>query len=282
MADTQATTRDSAHVDREYGREKWPAVERMVADEIAAEREPRRLSRVMGRVARWQWAGEDPLAMHDSVAGGLRVQLPRQSAYGAQRYMIMEVLIRACSERTELVVELGSGWGWHVLSLWLGGGPRDALYVGAEYTVPGRRAAAALAAIEPELRFKSLAFDYNSSAEGLGELGRRREAVVFTQHSVEQIPQVPTDLIDAIRGVADRVTCVHFEPIGWQLGNEGREGSSREYAEQHDYNRNLVEVLRQAEREGRIAIEATAPEIVGVNPGNSTSVIVWHSGPDVT
>jgi hypothetical protein len=277
MTEPQPITRDRSHVEREYGRDKWPEVVRLIEDTIAAEATPARLSRVIGEVARFQWPKGDPPAPQAAVAGGTRVELPRVSAYGGQRYLIMEVLKSVCTDRTELIVELGSGWGWHVLSLWLDGGPRDALYVGAEYTEPGRRAAARLAELEPELRFESLAFDYNNPAEGLGQLGRVQEAVVFTQHSIEQIPQVRPEVVDAIAALGERVRCVHFEPIGWQLDQDGREGSSQSYADQHDYNRNLVETLREAEGRGRIAIDATVPEVVGVNPSNSTSVVSWHS-----
>ena len=45
------------------------------------------------------------------------------------------------------------------------------------------------------------------------------------------------------------------------------DGSSSEYAEEHDYNRNLVSTLRQAETEGQIAIQDDSPGGLRDQPG---------------
>jgi hypothetical protein len=149
--------------------------------------------------------------------------------------------------------------------------------VAAEYTAAGRRASAALAELDPRLDFSAIPFDYH---EPVLPVDGHRHAVVYTAHSIEQIPKVRPELIEAIRGVADRVTCLHFEPVGWQVESQEREGSTLAYAEEHDYNRNLVEVLREAEAGGRIAIEILRPELFGINPRNSTTVIRWTSVAD--
>ena len=41
-----------ARIEREYGQEKWPAVERLIEDEIAGESPDPSLARVLGRVIR--------------------------------------------------------------------------------------------------------------------------------------------------------------------------------------------------------------------------------------
>jgi hypothetical protein len=108
-------------------------------------------------------------------------------------------------------------------------------------------------------------------------LGAHRHAVVFTAHSIEQIPHVKPELVEAIRRVAREVTCLHFEPVGWQLDHYSDVGSTREYAERHDYNRNLIPVLRAAEAAGDIAIELIHPDVFGIKPENSTTAIRWKS-----
>jgi len=264
--------RDHSWIEREYGAEKWPAVERLIEQQIAAEPRPD-LGRVLRRVAREQWRTADPLAGRRAVIDGREVQLPRSATFAAQQGLIVDVLLDACSPRTGLVVELGAGWAWHLLSLWSGGGPGTATYVAAEYTAAGRRAAARLAALDARLRFRAVEFDYREP--DLRTLGRVQEAVVFTQHSVEQVDGLPDSLFTTIRGLADRVTCVHFEPVGWQCEAGGRAGSSRAYAERHAYNRDLVQRLRAEQAAGRLTIRTIATEVVGVNPDNATSVIVW-------
>ncbi|MEA2359007.1 MAG: hypothetical protein QOI62_2267 [Solirubrobacteraceae bacterium] len=271
---SRAVDRTPAWVAREYGAEKWPEVERLVDGAITAETEPQ-LARVLHRVARSQWESPNPLTRHDSVVDGHEVRLPRSAAFGAQQALILDVLAASCRPDTALVAELGSGWAWHLLSFWLSGGPPQARYVGAEYTQAGRRAASRLAALDSRLRFQSLAFDFHAPV--LEAVDVDGHALVYTQHAVEQVPELRSELFAVIRSIASRVTCIHFEPVGWQVHAGVRAGSSRAYAEHHDYNRNLVELLREEEASGRLVIDAMAPEVVGVNPANATTVIAWSS-----
>ena len=266
--------RTAEWVEREYGQEKWPAVEAAIREEIAREPEPAGLARVHARVVRRQY-GRDPLERVGAVFEGREVQVPPGVSIAAVSQLLRDVVLDRCTPETDLVVELGSGWGWHVVATWLGGGPRDALYVGAEYTEAGRRCADLLASLEPGLRFRSLAFDYNEP--DLSDVAGAREAVVFTGHSIEQIPYVRPALFDAILSLAPRVTCVHLESAGWQLDGRDSPCSSREYAERHDYSRNLVEQVRQQEAAGRLVVDAALPNVVGVNPRNATTVSVWRS-----
>lgn len=268
--------RTREQVDREYNEEKWPAVGRLVAETVASESAPT-LSRVLGRVVRASLTGDAFVTRRGAVVAGQRVDVPLSISYGAVRRLVLDSVIAACGDSTELVVELGSGPGWTLFGTWLEGGPADATYVGAEYTQAGRDVADQLAELAPAMSFRSLDFDYHRP--DLSELGHVAEAVVFTAHSLEQIPHVNPDLFEAIRGLADRVTCLHFEPVGWQLGEDTGAGTSPEYAEQHDYNRDLVPRLREEEAAGRIAIDTVLPEVVGVNPENSTTVIGWSAPP---
>jgi hypothetical protein len=214
-----------------------------------------------------------PLDPVTARMGGDEVPLARAAVEGALHTLIVDSVIDACTPETTLVLELGSGPGYRVLGTWLAGGP-EALYVGAEYTAPGRDASELLAARDPQLRFRALPFDYY--APDLTSLGRHRHAVVFTAHSVEQIPSLPASVIDAIRGVADSVTVLHFEPVGWQF-NGDTPGSSIAYAERHDYNRNLVDLLLDQEAAGNIEILTSIRDVMANNPANSTSLIAWRA-----
>ncbi len=263
-----------AKVEREYNEEKWPAVGRLVDAKLAAEPDAG-LARVLATVIRDSLTDDAFVTPSGAVFAGTPLDIPLSASYGAVKRLITDTVVAACTDSTELVVELGSGPGWTLLSTWLEGAPAGATYVGAEYTAAGRDVADRLAALDPRLDFRSLAFDYHQP--DLSELGRVAEAVVFSAHSLEQIPHVNPELFEAIRGLAERVTCFHFEPVGWQVEGEGGSGTSREYAEEHDYSRDLVEKLRAEEAAGRIAIDTILPEVVGVNPRNSTTVIGWHS-----
>ena len=270
--------RDRAHVEREYGTEKWPTVARSIAEH--AEREPvgaATLARVHRRVVRDYAYRAAPMAELVVFVAGRRQPMRSSLAWGGQSRLISDAVVDACNEDTELVVELGCGWGWHIIGSWLAGGPRGARYVGAEYTQAGRGATQSLADLDPELRFQALAFDYNDPFASLGSLGRVRDAVVFSVHSIEQIPQLSPDVPRAIAGLAERVRCLHFEPVGWQV-DEDSGGSSRAYAEQHDYNRDLLAVLRAEEAAGGLRIDEIALDLVGLNPNNSSTLVRWSAG----
>jgi hypothetical protein len=276
MSGPGSTVRDGARVAREYGEKKWPAVERTIAEVTAREEPGATLARVVAAVARNDWFGAtSPSAEADAVVGGKLVRMPQSAAMGAYQHLVVETLLEACEPAPELVVELGAGWGRNLCSLWLAGAPREARYVAAEYTDAGRRAAERLAALEPELRLESHPFDFTSA--DLSALGRVERALVFSVHAIEQVPHVERPLFDAVRGLAQEVTCFHFEPVGWQCEGE-REGSSAEHAEKHDYNRNLVPVLREEEAAGLLELTELRPDVLGVTPFNATTLIGWRSG----
>jgi hypothetical protein len=267
-----ARTREQ--VEREYGQEKWPQVAREIDAEIAAE-PGAGLACILSRVSRAQWQGEDPHATRRFVLDGNVIETSPSAAFGAARGTVLDLIAEACSDETDLVVELGSGWGHLLLSAWVAGGPRRALYAAAEYTRAGRQAAATLAGLDPALEFRALAFDYHEpSLDGLGD---REHAVLFSAHSIEQIPEVKPALFEAIRSVANRVTCLHFEPVGFQVAGYAGQGSSRAYAERHDYNRNLVEALEDEAGAGKLEIDFVRTDVFGLNPENSTTIVRWRS-----
>ncbi len=266
--------RDAAWIEREYGTDKWPVFVRLIEEETAAAADGDSASRIFGRVLRrWRYLhAADSLRREQWLFDNRSVHVPLSVAYGAYSQLIVDAVLDACTERTQLVLELGCGPGHNLMNLWLQGGPRRVQYVGAEYTAAGRRAVDLLAALDPELSLHALAFDYH--APDLSTLSGFEHAVVFSAHSIEQIPYVPAALFDEIRGVATSVTALHFEPLGWQTG--AGEGSSRAYAEQHDYNRNFVELLRDEERVGRLSIERLEPGVIG-EAANSSTLVEWHS-----
>lgn len=272
-----AKSRTRAEIEREYGETRWPAIERVIAEERDAEPEAG-FGRIFGRVSAHQWVTGDPTEQRPVVIDGAGTRLPLSAAFAGAQGFIREYIRDACTPETDLVAELGSGWGWHILSCWAHGGPTAARYVAAEYTEAGRRASSALAELDPALDFTALPFDYHEpSFEGVE---RGRHAVVFTVHSLEQIPQVKPVLFEAIAGLAERVTCLHFEPVGWQTEGYSGAGSSEAFSQSHDYNRNLVQTLRDQAAEGHLTLDLVQPDVIGINPSNSTTVLRWHSPAD--
>lgn len=272
-----SVARNRQHVEREYGTEKWPAVERLIEKRSIGEPAGgATLARVHRRVVRDYAYPGDPMAERDVLIAGRRQQMISSLAWGGQERLISDAVVDACTAQTDLVIELGCGWGWHILGARLAGAPRDALYVGAEFTEAGRRAAERLAALDPELRFKALAFDYNDPSS-LASLGSFRDAVVFSVHSIEQIPRLVPEVPRAIAALAETVRCLHFEPVGWQVYEDNEFGSSRAYAEHHDYSRDLLDILRAEQAAGGLRIDAIECDLIGLNPNNTSTLVRWSA-----
>src|SRR5205807_769938 len=100
--------RDADWIGREYGQEKWPAVDRIVEDELRmGERD---LSRVVSRAARRErLAGRDALDPVPFLISGTRLKAPLAVALGAYQSAITQTALSACREETDLIVELGAG-----------------------------------------------------------------------------------------------------------------------------------------------------------------------------
>lgn len=256
----QHVTRDRMWVEREYGREKWPAVEQ----QIRATQGP--LHAVLPRLIR----NRSSHGIHhdrEITVRGVRTTTPTALAFSAYLGWIAHTLATYAAD-VDVVIELGSGWGLQLFNLYLTGGPPDAHYIGGEFTAAGRRASEALAAREPALQFDAVPFDYHAPSL---EVRRYSSAVIFTAHSVEQIPTLPDNFLSFVKELAENVTVIHFEPIGWQFSD----GESA-YATEHDYNKNLVRLLQRAQTMGSIRIRHTAIDVIGLNPDNPTTLLIWE------
>jgi hypothetical protein len=261
--------RSAEWIDREYGREKWPAILSRIDAELAAGET--QLARVLSAVKRWETSsGEDrDLSV---VVAGRALHLPRSFALHGGLGLILEKLV-ARAAPADVIIELGSGWGFNLFHLWLNGGPRKAL----EYTLAGRQCTERLAALQRDLDIATMAFDYY--AVNLDPLGRLAGRVfVFSCFSIDQIPQLPASIFHALRKLANRVDGIHFEPAGWQMEGEGCLGSSRQYAEKHDYNRNLWPLLNQLQGDGVLRLEACHANLFGQNSDNSAAMLCWSMG----
>lgn len=217
--------------------------------------------------------------------------LPPAAASGLVALAFSHILRDYCTAETQRIVELGSGWGGNLFRLWLAGGPGRAEYVGCEYTEAGRDVNRLFADLEPALRMTSLPFDYLTP--DLSALRSGADTLLFTCHSIEQITEIGESLFDEILALPNIRRVVHLEPVGWQIGRNSslgrlldiltwvvppkvsREIDFRRRARKHRYNTNLIPLLRDLERRGRIRIERIEKDIVGANPLNPGTLIVW-------
>ncbi len=269
-------TRDAAWVSREYGTEKWPDILHKIGE--LSDRGERMLSRVVNLLKRYE--REQPgLAPCDSVVGGKRLDLPSAYAWEGTYSMIADAVVNACTEETDAIIELGSGWGRNLLEVWLRGAPREAKYYACEFTQAGRECSRALANLAQDLDLTALSFDWYKP--DFAAVARPlRHAVVFSASSIEQIPALPPAAYRSLFDLAPRLDVLHFEPVGWQMGDAKIEPEVRrrqaEYAETHDYNRNFWAMIEELVASRTIEMIKVDADLVGINPAHPMSLVWWR------
>jgi hypothetical protein len=206
--------------------------------------------------------------------------------------VVVETLKTHMPAGTERVVEMGSGWGAIVSSLWLGGAPRDAEYWALEITEAGREMSNLLSAAEPRFDLRTRAFDYHQA--DFSFLAEPKKTLVYSIYSIEQITFVQDALIDRIMAIPGFERCVHIEPVGWQVDPDAfsarldrvmkklglppldQASASGRRCRRKGKNRNLLEILRRYEKAGKIVIEAIEKDLVANDPLNPGTVVVWR------
>ncbi|MBC7951533.1 MAG: hypothetical protein H7Z12_06870 [Rhodospirillaceae bacterium] len=159
-------------------------------------------------------------------------------------------MIASFAHGCDCVAELGSGYGLRLFQTWLAGGPAEARYVGMEPTASGRGLAAKLAALEPGMRFESLAGDHQDFDPAA--LGRERTLFV-TCFALQFAPVIPLDFFRRIAAIPGEVLCLFIEPVGFQISPTGdRAALQMEGARARNMNFDFLRTFNAAASEGLI------------------------------
>jgi len=247
-------TRDE--VLREYDREKWGRV--LDALKAGADVSAEELYRLQGVDP------EKPIAF---ARGDELYIAPARLVFEEEQELFASTLRQYPSR---ILAELGSGLGDKLLAMAARFAPQRIW--GGEFTASGVECGRLLASkrgIEAEFA----RFDYLNPETVLRV---PENALVYTSHSVEQIPSLSEAFVDALILRAPQ-TVIHFEPC-----YETHEETTllglmrRRYTEVNDYNRNLFGLLRSFERRGRIRILDFRKNVLGGVPLNPTSILIWQ------
>ena len=205
----------------------------------------------------------------------------------------MREVIRAIGE-VDRIIETGAGWAKTLINIWLHGGPKDAEYWAFELTRSGRAVTEAIlnaAASKPDLRTAFI--DYYEPDFSI-ITGAKRTAVV-THHSIEQIPEIGRNYIDALLAIQGFHRCVHIEPVGWQISTQNWlsdpahyevmrdiDRRNRDFSLKRNQNRNLYPLLREYEQAGKIKIHVVRKHLCSHLIHNATTLIAWGPATDPT
>ena len=174
----------------------------------------------------------------------------------------------------DAIIELGCGYGGNLFKIFYGGGPREAKYIGGEFTKSGVEIAQKLAKKAPKM--KTEFFHFNHLEPKLPFKKPFKRAFVFTCHSIEQVMQINENWFDEVVKAGEFVRGAHLEPFGFQLKNSGPlSDMHKDFMIQNSWNINFAEVLRQAVERKIIKDEQIFLEM-GVTPDvNVGSLAFW-------
>jgi hypothetical protein len=220
----------------------------------------------------------------DLMINGQIVRATIQEKELIYRDLVSSAVLAGAAGRADCFVELGSGWSANTFNLWRNGAPDSAVYIGAELSAEGRALAERFARQQTTREFRSIAFDYG--AVDFSWLPReRRNLVVFTVYSIEQVEQLDgrffDRLIAATSGFAE-VRGVHIEPVAWQYGLAGGDGAApswavaaRQQATWRHHNTNFKQVIEDAAARGLLAVDGVACRSVAAAPEHPGATIRW-------
>jgi hypothetical protein len=185
------------------------------------------------------------------------------------------------------IVELGAGWGKNLFNLFKFGAPLNAEYWGLELTGTGRKLMEQVGAeVAPTMKIQSAPFDYYNA--DFSQFSDSVDTCVFTHHSIEQIPEVPAQLIDRILAIPGFSRCLHFEPCGFQIPSDTWlddlsnkdlmrrvDAGNESFAEKRNQNKNLYPLLREMEKKKKLTIHVVKKYFTSHLINNATTLIVW-------
>jgi len=179
--------------------------------------------------------------------------------------------------RYDCIVELGCGFGRNLFEIFYCGGPTNIPYFGGEITESGVALGREIAALEPAFRVDFFPFDHTKP--NLAAVPKVDRAFVFTMHSIEQVRTIDPELFHVIAGIARHVTCIHFEPFGFQVADLGRATKMHaNLARIRGWNQNFIAALRAAEERSWLKIEVVVTEMyLPTDAYNPTSLAIWTS-----
>ena len=167
------------------------------------------------------------------------------------------LLIEDEIEESELIVDLGSGWGRN--STFLAEKYPDKTILSLEYTRAGIQATKLIAEKYELENIVTSLFDYHNPAaldNVVFPLAKTVDNVYFfSSYSIEQIPYLGENFIlKILNSPFKKLTCLHVEPIGWQVRGTTKNTN-------HNYNNDLFSILVKLETNDLINIKKVEVDV---------------------
>lgn len=176
----------------------------------------------------------------------------------------------------ELIIELGAGYGLNLghLKKHLKNKFPNLKYIGGEYSENAVELGNNLFEDDKDIELKMFNY-YEGNIEIPNKYKKNCDVIIFTSHSVEQIPKFNPILDLQVWSTSLNVShVVHFEPVyEFNQKNSLIGMLRRRYTEINDYNRDIYSSLKNSKS---ISIRRKNNDLIGINPLNPTSLIHWE------
>ena len=170
------------------------------------------------------------------------------------------------------LIELGAGYGSVLIPLARGKSFSNVPVYAGEYTASGIELIQMLSKREKKQIITGHC-DFN--LPGFLDFEIPPGGIIFTSFSAHYLPKVTEKFVDSFLSLNPKVI-INVEPCYDHFtGDTLIDLMRRRYIEVNDYNRNLVTLLKDCEREGKIKILEELPLLFGTNPLLPASILVW-------
>jgi hypothetical protein len=173
--------------------------------------------------------------------------------FSLSRVHVIEELNNA---KHDVIIELGSGWGRNIFHYLLNYNI-DIDIISGEYTEFGVKCQEMIK--NKYFPNKSLFidyFDYNNSGKFFDNIKNKyKNPLIISFWSVEQITFLNNSFIDNLLNIADNMTCIHLEPVGWQINDNVSFMKEHKYGYRSYYNKNLYSKLKEYENNMLLKID---------------------------
>lgn len=92
------------------------------------------------------------------------------------------------------------------------------------------------------------------------------------------VDKIPDDYFETLAGAAENVTCIHFEPFGFQVSTNNPISKGQEkFVHDRHWNTNFVQVLEKSRANKMINVEFLATDLFAIDKSSPTSIAIWQN-----
>lgn len=206
-----------------------------------------------------------------ALVGGKLARISTRDYYAYRTQRLVETLQRFAAD-VDSLVEIGSGAGRNLFALAYGG--RWPRLLGLELSPTGREVTRTVA---QRFSLDSIETEHidllDPSSAGFARL---RGATVFSFYCLEQLPAHTQEVLDNLLKAGVR-RVIHIEPTPELFAYSSlKDLATISYIWRQDYQRTIVSVARQMEREGRIRVLAIERLDFAPSCRNDPTLVVWE------